>query len=211
MNTRLVAILLAATAMLTALGGCVIGQEFDYTGGHIALLPGRSNTTTAVAVLDLRSYIVSGEKRENFVGMSRDGYGIPFNVKTRSGAPMAVDMATAVARALEANGQPSKPIFVEVSGGAEGARLALMSSGAERLMLFTLREWKTDTMTRTGLWFDVTLDVFDTEGEAIASRHISGQEVAGGSFASAEKDAQKWFSEKIGQLLDNRDVASALK
>jgi len=211
MSTRVFAILLAAAAMVIVLGGCAIGQDFDYTGGHIALLPGRSDTTTAVAVLDLRSYIVSGDKRENFVGLSRDGYGIPFNVKTRSGAPMAVDMATAVARALEANGQPSKPIFVAVKGGAEGAKLALMSSGAERLMLITLREWKTDTMTRTGLWFDVTLDVFDAQGETIASRHISGQEIAGGSILSAEKDAQRLFGEKIGELLDNRDVASALK
>ena len=66
-------------------------------------------------------------------------------------------------------------------------------------------------MTRTGLWFDVTLDVFDSEGETIASRHISGQEVAGGSIVSAEKDAQRFFGEKVGELLDNRDVASALK
>ena len=211
MNAGVVRVLLATTAIVIALGGCAVGQDFDYSGGHIALRPGRSNTTTAVAVLDLRSYIVSGDKRENFVGLSRGGFGNPFNVKTSSGAPMAVDMATAVARALEANGQPSKPIYVAVKGGTEGAKLALMSSGAERLMLFTLREWKTDTMTRTGLWFDVTLDVFDAQGETIASRHISGKEVAGGSIVSAEKDAQKWFSEKIGELLDNRDVASALK
>jgi hypothetical protein len=100
---------------------------------------------------------------------------------------------------------------VPVSAGTEGAKSALMSTGAERLMLFTLREWKTDTMTRTGLWFDVTLDVFDAAGELLASRHISGQEIAGGSIVSAEKDAQRLFGEKIGELLDNRDVASALK
>jgi len=207
MTARVVAVLLAAAV----LGGCVVGKNFDYTGGHIALLPGRSDTPAAVAVLDQRSYIVSRDKHENFVGLSRDGYGIPFNVTTRSGAPMAADMATAMARALEANGQPAAAIVVPVTGGTEGAKSALMSTGAERLMLLTLKEWKTDTMTRTGLWFDVTLDVFDARGELLASRHISGKEVAGGSIVSAEKDAQRLFGEKIGELLDNRDVASALK
>ena len=98
-----------------------------------------------------------------------------------------------------------------VAGGTQGAKSALLSSGAERLMLFTLREWKTDTMVRTGLWFDVTLDVFDAAGETLASKHISGQEISGGTIVSAEKDAQKWLSEKMGLLLDNRDIASALK
>ena len=200
--------LLLATLVLD---GCAYGQKFSYAEGRVALLPGRSDTPAAVAVLDQRSYIVNLDKKENFVGLSRGGYGNPFNVKTRSGAPMAADMATAVARALEANGQPATALVVPVAGGTEGAKSALMRSGAERLMLFTLREWKTDTLARTGLWFDMTLDVFDAAGEALASKHISGQEVSGGSIVSAEKDAQKWFSEKIGLLLDNRDIASALK
>jgi hypothetical protein len=200
--------LLLATLVL---GGCAVGQEFSYADGHVALLSGRSDTPAAVAVLDQRPYIVSGDKKENFVGLSRGGYGNPFNVKTRSGAPMAEDMATAVARALEANGQPAKAVVAPVAGGTEGAKSALMKSGAERLMLFTLHEWKTDTLEHTGLWFDVTLDIFDAAGETLASKHITGKEVSGGSIVSAERDAQKWFSEKIGLLLDNRDIASAMK
>lgn len=207
MNAR-VSVLLIATL---ALGGCAVGQKFNYADGYIALLPERSDTPAAVAVLDQRSYILSGDKRENFVGLSRGGFGNPFNVTTRTGAPMAVDMAAAVARALESKGQPAKVVVVPVAGGAQGAKSALLSSGAERLMLFTLREWKTDTMVRTGLWFDVTLDVFDDAGETLASKHISGQEISGGTIVSAEKDAQKWLSEKMGLLLDNRDIASALK
>ncbi|HET9475803.1 MAG TPA: hypothetical protein VFO82_18020 [Steroidobacteraceae bacterium] len=207
MSAKVSALLVAALA----LGGCAVGQKFSYADGYIALLPGRSDTPAAVAVLDQRSYILSGDKRENFVGLSRGGYGNPFNVTTKTGAPMAVDMASAVARALEANGQPAKAVVVPVAGGTEGAKSALLSSGAERLMLFTLREWKTDTMARTGLWFDVTLDVFDAAGETLASKQITGQEISGGTIVSAEKDAQKWFSEKIGLLLDNRDIASAMK
>lgn len=207
MRARALLLLIA----VAALQGCWYALKFSYADGDIALLEDRSDTPVAVAVLDQRSYVVSGDKGENFVGLSRDGYGIPFDVKTRGRGPMATDMATGIARALEDHGQPASVVAVPASAGPQAAKVALMQSGAQRLLLFTLREWKTDTMTRTGLWFDVTLDVFDGTGEVLASRHIEGKEVSGGSFASAEKDAQKWFGEKIGLLLDNRDVAGALK
>jgi len=207
MIIRLAALLLACAA----LGGCALGEELDYSHGHIALLANRSDTPTAVAVLDQRPYILSGDKRENFVGLSRNGYGMPFDVKTRAGTPMAADMSAGITRALEENGQPAKSVIVPPAEGVEGAKTRLRSSGAERQLLFTLREWKTDTLEHTGLWFDVTLDVFDATGEILASKHISGKEISGGSFMSSEKDAQKWFSEKVGQLLDNRDVAAALR
>ena len=48
-------------------------------------------------------------------------------------------------------------------------------------------------------------------GSGFKVTDLTGKEVSGGSIVSAEKDAQKWFSEKVGQLLDNRDVAAALK
>ena len=204
---RLCAMLIA----VAALAGCAVGQKFSYADGHIALLANRSDTPTAVAVLDQRPYILSGDKRENFVGLSRGGYGNPFNVRTRSGAPMAADMAAGIVRALEANGQPAQAVIVPPAEGIDGAKDRLKFTRAERQLLFILREWKTDTLEHTGLWFDVTLDVFDESGETLASKQISGKEVSGGSIVSAEKDAQKWFSEKVGQLLDNRDVAAALK
>ena len=204
---RLCAMLIA----VAALAGCAVGQKFSYADGHIALLANRSDTPTAVAVLDQRPYILSGDKRENFLGLSRGGYGNPFNVRTRSGAPMAADMAAGIVRALEANGQPAQAVIVPPAEGIDGAKDRLKFTRAERQLLFILREWKTDTLEHTGLWFDVTLDVFDESGETLASKQISGKEVSGGSIVSAEKDAQKWFSEKVGQLLDNRDVAAALK
>ncbi|HEX5160130.1 MAG TPA: hypothetical protein VFV88_00300 [Steroidobacteraceae bacterium] len=207
MTVRLVAMLLACAA----LAGCAVGQKFSYADGYIALLANRSDTPTAVAVLDQRPYILSRDKRENFVGLSRGGYGNPFNVTTKSGAPMAADMAAGIVRALEANGQPAAAVIVLPAEGIEGAKERLKFTRAERQLLFILREWKTDTYEHTGLWFDVTLDVYDESGETLASKQISGKEVSGGSIVSAEKDAQKWFSEKVGQLLDNRDVAAALK
>jgi hypothetical protein len=196
---------------VVGLEGCWYALKFSYADSNIVLLPERSDTPVAVAVLDQRPYVVNSDKGENFVGLSRDGYGIPFDVKTSGRGPMATDMATAVVRAFEANGQPATNVVVPFSGGLEGAKRALLQSPGERFLLFTLLEWKTDTMNRTGLWFDVTLDVFDAAGETLASKHITGKEVSGGSFASAEKDVQKWFGEKMGLLIDNRDVASALK
>src|SRR6185503_8763370 len=108
-----------------ALGGCALGEERDYSHGRIALLANRSDTPTAVAVLDQRPYILSGDKRENFVGLSRNGYGMPFDVKTRAGTPMAADMSAGITRALEENGQPAKSVIVPPAEGVEGAKTRL--------------------------------------------------------------------------------------
>ena len=94
MTVRLVAMLLACAA----LAGCAVGQKFSYADGHIALLANRSDTPTAVAVLDQRPYILSRDKRENFVGLSRGGItrldALAGQVSTRG---KAVDLTNLVA------------------------------------------------------------------------------------------------------------------
>jgi len=87
----------------------------------------------------------------------------------------------------------------------------LVRTGSDRLMLFTLNEWKTDTMVRTGLNFNVTLDVLDRTGTALARSQISGKEVSGSSIVSAEKDAKAWFAAKVAELLRDDAVAKALE
>jgi hypothetical protein len=67
---------------------------------------------------------------------------------------------------------------------------------------------KSFTMFRTALHFDVTLDVFDRAGKSLARSRVSGREVSGGSILSAEKDAQRWFAEKVYELLRDTNVTT---
>ena len=196
---------------IVALSGCAVGQKFSYADSSINVASVGTARSAAVAVLDQREYVKSGKKSESFVGLSRGGYGNPFDVSTKSGGSMSSDMAASIAAALQARGLTVQTVGVRPDDGPERARQALLRSGSDRLLLFTLTEWKTDTMMRTGLDFDVTLDVLDRSGAALAQSHVSGKEVSGSSILSAEKDAQAWFAAKVAELIRDEAVANALR
>jgi len=194
-----------------ALSGCAVGQKFHYGDASMNVDTVGASRSAAVAVLDQRSYIKTKDKPESFVGLSRGGYGNPFDVNTRSGGSMASDMASSIVAALQARGIKAEAAVVRPADGPEGAWQVLVRTGADRLLLFTLNEWKTDTLVRTGLDFNVTLDVFDRAGTALARSQVSGKEVSGSSIMSAEKDARAWFAAKVSELIRDQTVAQALQ
>jgi hypothetical protein len=203
--------LMVVTFATLALHGCAFGQKFSYRDSQVNVGSIGTAGSAAVAVLDQREYVRSGAKAESFVGLSRGGFGNPFDVETKSGGPMASDMAASIAAALEARGLKVQTVAVRPSDGPEGARLALFRTSSNRLLLFTLHEWRTDSMMRTGLDFDVGLDVFDGAGTPLARSRTSGKEVSGASILSAEKDAQGWFAAKVWDLLRDEAVANVLR
>jgi hypothetical protein len=206
MYVKLVGVALVAAV----LSGCAVGQKFSYSDSSIVLRRVDAGRTTAVTVLDQRKYVKNGNKSESFVGLSRGGYGNPFDVDTKSGAPMASEMATSIAAALRAKGLTVQTVTVRPADGFEGARHALIRTGSDRNLLFTIEEWKTDTMMRTGLDFDITLDILDNSGNKLAQNRVYGKEISGSSILSAAKDAQAWFAAKVSELLRDESIEKAL-
>ena len=202
---------LSTILIVISLSGCAVGQKVNYANTHINIRNIESIRQVTVAVLDQRAYILSGNKSPSFVGLSRGGFGNPFNVTTESKTPLASEMTTAIAMALKAKKLEVRTITVTPGDGAEGARQALFQTYSDRMLLFTLHEWKTDSMMRTGLVFDVALDVYHRDGQHLARSHVSGKEVSGASILSAEKDAQKWFADKVATLLGDAAVARELQ
>jgi hypothetical protein len=188
-----------------------VGQKFDYAASIINVGSLTATHSATVAVLDQRSYIKNRGKSESFVGLSRGGYGNPFDVNTASGAPLGTEMATAVVTALQSAGIRAQVLTVRPAEGPSPARQALLQAGLDRALLFTLAEWKTDTMMRTGLNYDVTLEVFDRSGKELARKQISGKELSGASILSAEKDAQKWFAAKVTEFFQDDVIAGSLR
>lgn len=206
---KLNSLILAAALLL--MSGCAVAQRFDYAASIINVDSLTPVYSAAVAVLDQREYIRNGDKAESFVGLSRGGYGNPFDVRTASGLPMASEMATAVVAALKARGVRAQALTVRPSDGLSSTRQAVVRTGLDRALLFTLAEWKTDTMMRTGLDFDVTLEVFDRAGNGLARKRLFGKEVSGASILSAEKDAQKWFASKVAEMFQDEAIANSLR
>lgn len=200
-----------AGVVVLVLTGCAFGQKIDYTQAHHALPPTASSKRLAVTVLDKRLYVVSGAKAENFVGLSRGGWGEPFEVKTLSNQPLAAEMTQALAQSFTSSAAPVQAVTARVSAGREGAISALAASGAERLVLLTLNQWRTDSLANTKLDFEMTFEVFDSQAQLLASNQISGQEVSSSDIRKGRADAQNWFSYKVGQLLSKPAVAHAIE
>ena len=63
------------------IAGCAAGNQYDYSGSDLAL-PITGSGDIGVAVLDVRPYVLNGDKKPDFVGLQRGGFGNPFDVSS---------------------------------------------------------------------------------------------------------------------------------
>lgn len=204
--------LIAVPFVVAIAAGCAIGNKHGYAGTADFGVQGAR--AVAVATQDLRPYVVAKEKTPDFVGLQRGGFGNPFDITTESGKALAEDFSATIARSLERKG--FKSTVVVVAGQADADPRALVQrAGAERLAMVTIREWKTDTYQNTGLYYDLTLRVFDSAGAELASNTVNGSDDLGGSFmnppAHAKSAVPVAFQKKLEQLFATESVSASLR
>lgn len=196
------------------LGACAVGNQHAYqnvTADLTTAGPGR----IAVATHDQRPYVVQKVKGPHFVGLSRGGYGIPFDVTTEGDRPLADAITRAISNSLEKKGFRPVPVFVPPSESPESVRKMLLQSQVDRAILLTLREWKSDTFTDTSLLYDVSLNVLDRTERVIAEKQVQGRDNLGADVwnppAHAREAVSKAFKAKLEELLNDPAVAKALR
>jgi len=205
----------AVVTLAVLCGGCSLWQQkYD----HQELDLGVSSTLSIeVGVVDVRSYVLDDDKSPEFVGFVRGSAGIPINVHTESGEPLAKDMSNDIVASLQAAGVKARQMDVTPTLGPVGIRQKLIASGADRAVLITLREWKSDSQYRVWLQYDVRLDVFNREGQTLATSQRSGNDNLGGGglnfdFAPySRKAVPPAFKAIMEGLFRNPGVAAALK
>jgi len=192
------------------LGGCAFGRTYSY-GDASLNLPVASSSTIAVAVQDLRPYVVSGNKPERFVGLMRGGFGNPFDVNTQSGTALSIEMRDAVVKALKSKGINATAVTVAPSDPQSRVRRVLADAKPGRGILVTLREWKSDTMMATSLYYDVSLAVLDAAGNVVAENAIKGSDNLGSLGLSPNAGISATFVKKFEVLFDDPRIIAALK
>jgi hypothetical protein len=176
------------------LGGCAVGNRYDY-GSAISGLPVSGTGSIAVDVLDARPYVLSGEKKPDFVGLQRGGFGNPFDVRTGSGRPLAEEMRQAIVTALQKQG------YSAVGG----------KDAAPRRMELRVLEWKTDVMMSMKTLYDLELGVYDAGGVLLAKSAAKGEDVGSGGFQSQNAaNAAKTFELRFTDLVRDEAVRKAL-
>jgi hypothetical protein len=164
----------------------------------------------ALAVQDARPDVVSGDRKETFIGFTRSLYGIPFPAYTRSKKPLAEDLADLVARALKLGGSPATAVSVSPHGGRQKAIQALQATGADRLILIEIKDWWSDTLIHTDLHYDLALTVLNAQGQELGSTTVGGNDELGKRQRAERRDVATATNDIFTTLFGDAPVVAAL-
>jgi len=186
-----------------------VKHDYDQRGLDIGVA---TPNTVAVGTLDRRPYVVNGQKPPDFVGISRGGFGNPFDVATQSGRPLASDISRAIAGSMANRGVNAQAVELRPAASLEDAQAALRAAGTQRSVLLTLFEWKSDMMVNVGLQYDLDLQVFDRDGKTLTSKQQKGFENLGSSMQPGGGGlVLPRFRRMLELMFQEPDVAKALQ
>lgn len=169
--------LAALVVILFLTSGCAIGQKTNYHEGETQFAEFTKDRmqTLYIGFYERRPYVLSGEKDVSFTGLVRSLYGIPYARHTESGNALSFDLTNFLVRSLNSQGYNTKPIHLSLRQDIEPVLTSVVNDKNELAMIYTFREWKTDSMHREVFIYDLTLDVYDSNGHILASTTDSGR------------------------------------
>lgn len=164
--------------------------------------------TLALAVLDSRPDVVSGERQETFVGLSRSLYGIPYPAHTQSRKPFAQELGNTIVRALKLGDTKSEHVFVSPYKGRSGATDALKATGASRLLLLEIKDWWSDKLVHTDLHYDLVLSVLDSKGGELGSSSAIGHDELGKRQRPERRDLLTATKDILASLFSAQSIVA---
>jgi hypothetical protein len=190
--------------------GCTMWNKYDLRKTQVAAPSGRSSI--AVACVDERQSLRQGDITPELIGVTRDGYGIPYRVKTATKSPVATEIAAVVTRGFGSNRKLAPPI---TSPDAASALAALRGTGTDRQILIRIQQYNSDTLINTELDYAFIVEVRDSAGKLLATASKSETANLGGNFFAPALHARESVLSKTGAslstLLASPDIQAALK
>ena len=138
----------------------------------------------------------------------RSAAGIPWSVDTFSGVALADEFAAVIAR-----GYKAKVAQLPVRTPEDKVINRLRSSGASRLLLVTVFEWKTDTYVNVALYYNLLARIYDSSGKMLAENRVSGKDNLGPVLFPTEVGplATAAAKRKFEQLLNTTAIQQSLQ
>jgi hypothetical protein len=190
--------------------GCTMWNKYDLRKTQVSAPSGHSSI--AVACVDERQSLRQGDITPELIGVTRDGYGIPYRVKTATKSPVATEIAAAVTRGFGSNRKLAPPI---TSPDAASALAALRGTGTDRQVLIRIQQYNSDTLINTELDYAFIVEVRDSAGKLLATASKSETANLGGNFFAPALHARESVLSKTGSslstLLAEPQIQTALK
>jgi len=164
------------------------------------LIPGK----VAFTVWDQRPEVLSGARKEEFTGLNRSLSGIPYGKQTGTKRPLAAVLGGTVEQALRKDGVLF--VRIEVPPFARQAEVveALKTTGADRLLLYEIRDWESDTLVRTELRYNVLFKVLNGQGVELAQASSSGEDLIG----PQQRPERQYMHKATTDILRRRAIIS---
>ena len=185
---------------IVGLSGCVAGQNIRlrYEPSRDAAAASAS-MPTKVIVTDNREYVVSGDKRPEYIGHYRAGFGNTWDVVNFKQVSLANQFAMDIESELKSLG------------------FAVNDSQFRKVVTVAIREWNFDAMTNGRFWYDIQLTVSVPDGTKLFDTHVQDEKTVQGSVMTGAKSAmEKEIPVLYGQIIralirDNQGTMAALR
>ena len=145
------------------------------------------------------------------IGVTRNGYGIPYRVKTATKDPVAKEIAEVVVRGFGSNRKLAPPMSY---ADRNSAMAALRGTGTDRQILVLLERYNSDTLIRTELDYSIKMEVYNSQGRLLASASRTKIADLGGNFflpaLHARKSVIQTTGDVLNELLSTPEIRSAL-
>lgn len=209
----------AVLALLLLWSGCTVNQKVSYHN-ILTAIPASAEFRYAVASHDQREEVLDGSRNEEFVGYFRSAVGIAYPIGTVSGKNFSDDFSASIVSSLIESGDRAQYVLTRASDSNETILQNLMVSNCDRLLLFTITKWRTDSKPigayyGTDVVWDLTVEIYNKTGELLATNRTEGidpgQDLGlAGSTKKIQLLANSKFKQKINILLGSPEIKAAL-
>jgi hypothetical protein len=168
-----------------------------------------------------REVVVKQNQDPDFVGYIRSATGIAYPIVTNSENPFADDVALTIANGIQKSGAKVTTVTTGFNMSAEEVITKLKATGADKLILVTMDEWRSDTRSRfadvaTVMIWNLSLQILDVNGNQQADNRVEGRtDGVDPSMVSSAKKIKpiidRYYKEKMELLFGKENVLAGLK
>lgn len=187
---------IALLFILLLLSGCAMGRTTSYQGTSNFKI-NYTMPPVSLAVIDKRPYVLDGTKKPSYSGTQRSIGGVPYNVNTASGKPLAEDLQEMVGNTLMKYGIiVDKKALLPIDITEQEAVKKITSKEKKAILLF-INEWRTHIYINPIFEYDLKILAIGTDGNILSSAINKGTKEFG-------KDREvKNFADVVSIIFDD--------
>ena len=208
---------LISLVLLVFLTGCVLTENTRDNNFRLPELELTSGSASAivVGVLDQRPPVLAGEKSAQYIGQFELSMGGPYDAFTESKLPMAHEFSDKLAGLLGNKFPQLKTMRLEHGLTKAEAVDKLLADGSTKVVLITLKQWRSHTAIDTSLWFDAQLEAFNADKQLLSYKRTQGHDTFGGAsiagpITNAKRTLPHAFRQKMQALFSDPLVMASL-